>query len=96
MSQKALPECDLANFQQGAAFLDRLLESPSSLGWFIIGTIAHFAYYTGITNHFHLTKSVGNDVLKSGKADPWSVLTTRYGLALTAVLEADSASAAEH
>ena len=64
------------------------------MGWFI-RTIARFAYLTGITNHFHLTKSVGNDLLRSGKAGPWSVLTARYGLAPTAVLEADSASAAE-
>jgi DNA-binding CsgD family transcriptional regulator/tetratricopeptide (TPR) repeat protein len=96
-------EFDTGNYEEGEAFLERLLElmrktPPGPVGEYttIPSTIAHAAYVSGDFQRFDIAREAAEVVLSSPGV-PLIVASDAYiGLAYLAVLENDQESAKKH
>jgi predicted ATPase len=99
---RAQLEYEVGDFDEGEAFLERLVEvthrsppGPSQAYAFTALVISEIAHITGVTNRLDVAEAAAKVVLSSPFAIPRFAMGARTGLALIAVLRGDEGGAKE-
>jgi DNA-binding CsgD family transcriptional regulator/pterin-4a-carbinolamine dehydratase len=102
LSERVLLEYQLGDFHQAEAFLERLLEGASQVGVrpdlqnsYPALTIPWVARVTGELDWLNVAVALAQSILSSPSSNPLSVLCSRAGLGIVAVLRGDAAAARE-
>jgi len=96
LSHRVMLEYELGQFDEGARFLERLLDTANAVpNWpvfehaAVVNTIPIIALITGVSDRFDVAEKAAETLLSSPQASPSHSMTAQTGLALMAVIRKD-------